>query len=142
MMESLPSDGPLRGAALLVVLMAMAALARSHEADAASVRGFSEEASAHLGAGEEPNERAPSSLLLSGKIDLNGADQAALMALPGIGPSLAARIIDDREARGPFRSPEELLRVKGIGQKTFERLMPYLLDSRGSPMKERSEAIP
>lgn len=141
MMETLPSDGPLRGAALLVVLMAMAALARSHEADKASVRGFSEEASAYFGVdqGEEPNERAPSSLLLSGKIDLNGADQGTLMALPGIGPALAARIIDDREERGPFRSPDELIRVKGIGKKTFERLEPYLLDG---PAADRSEAIP
>ena len=49
------------------------------------------------------------------KMDLNRVDAAGLELIPGIGPSLARRIVEDRDARGPFRSVEELERVRGIG---------------------------
>jgi len=42
--------------------------------------------------------------------------------LPGIGPALAARIIEDREKAGAYRSVEDLDRVKGIGPRTIEKL--------------------
>jgi len=48
-------------------------------------------------------------------IDLNRAGVEELASLPGIGPTLAARIIEVREAEGPFRSVEDVLRVSGIG---------------------------
>ena len=51
--------------------------------------------------------------------------QAELVKLPGIGPSRAQAIIAQRKRR-PFRRPEEILRVRGIGRKTFQRLRPYL----------------
>lgn len=54
------------------------------------------------------------------KINVNTADARALESLPGIGPVLAARIVADRTARGPFRRPEDLTRVSGIGPKTLE----------------------
>ncbi len=57
-----------------------------------------------------------------GAIDVNRADAAALDALPGVGPALAARIVAWRTANGPFRSPEDLLSVSGIGDRTLERL--------------------
>ena len=50
-----------------------------------------------------------------GPLDPNLASAAELEALPGIGPALAQRIVDDREARGPFASTAELARVPGIG---------------------------
>lgn len=61
------------------------------------------------------------------KVDLNSADAAALDALPGVGPSTAAKIIADREANGPFTAPEDLMRVSGIGEKKFEALKEYLV---------------
>jgi competence protein ComEA len=62
----------------------------------------------------------------AGPIDLATADAATLMTLPGIGPALAARIVEDRERNGPFRTVDDLGRVKGIGQKTLARLRPFL----------------
>jgi competence protein ComEA len=55
-------------------------------------------------------------------IDLNTADLAALDALPGIGPATARAIVEERERRGGFRSPRDLLRVPGIGEGRFARL--------------------
>ncbi|MFD1953397.1 ComEA family DNA-binding protein [Paenibacillus thailandensis] len=52
-----------------------------------------------------------------GKLDVNTATAEQLDALKGIGPSKAAAIVADREANGPFRSVDDLLRVKGIGEK-------------------------
>ncbi|MDX2018238.1 MAG: ComEA family DNA-binding protein [Planctomycetota bacterium] len=54
-------------------------------------------------------------------IDLNRATKEQLEMLPGIGPALAQRIIDDRTARGPFRSVDDLDRVSGIGKKTIDK---------------------
>ena len=59
-------------------------------------------------------------------LNINAAGAEALQALPGIGPALAARIVADREARGPFRTPEDLLRVPGIGPKRWERIRPLV----------------
>jgi competence ComEA-like helix-hairpin-helix protein len=64
--------------------------------------------------------------LLPGPLNVNTADVATLQALPGIGPALAERIVADREARGLFRTPEDLLRVPGIGPKRWERIRPLV----------------
>ena len=54
-------------------------------------------------------------------IDINSATASELDLLEGIGPKLSARIIADREERGPFESVNHLKRVKGIGPKTIEK---------------------
>lgn len=57
---------------------------------------------------------------------LNAGDAAALDELPGIGPTLAARIIENREADGAFYFPEDMMEVKGVGIKTFQGIMTWL----------------
>lgn len=56
--------------------------------------------------------------------DLNTADKEALILLPGIGETLADRILTARRENGPFSSWDELTTVKGIGEKTVEVLKP------------------
>ncbi|UCH21544.1 MAG: helix-hairpin-helix domain-containing protein [Deltaproteobacteria bacterium] len=55
------------------------------------------------------------------KININTASADELTQLKGIGPNHAAKIIEFREKNGPFKSPEDLIQVPGIGQKTFEK---------------------
>ncbi len=54
-----------------------------------------------------------------GRVNINTADLAALCALPGIGEALAGRVIEYREAHGPFTSPDEIMNVSGIGAGKF-----------------------
>ena len=55
-------------------------------------------------------------------VDLNRATAEELRALPGIGPVTARRIVDFRTEHGRFGRPEDLMQVKGVGKKTFERI--------------------
>lgn len=59
----------------------------------------------------------------SGPFDLNRAPADTLVFLPGIGPALAARIVAEREAGGPFRDLDDLQRVRGIGPKLAAKLL-------------------
>ncbi len=59
-------------------------------------------------------------------ININTADQATLELLPGIGETYAKRIIEYREQNGGFKSVEELIEIKGIGEKRLERLRPVV----------------
>jgi competence protein ComEA len=61
-------------------------------------------------------------------LDLDSASVADLDALPGIGPVLAARIVEHRRLHGRFHHVDELLLVPGIGPRLLERLRPWLRD--------------
>ncbi|UEX91068.1 helix-hairpin-helix domain-containing protein [Staphylococcus ratti] len=60
-------------------------------------------------------------------INLNLAKESDLVEVPGIGPSKAQAIIMYRDEKGAFKSVEDLKEVKGIGEKTFERLKDYFV---------------
>lgn len=55
------------------------------------------------------------------QVDINTATEEQLKTLKGIGKTLAKRIVDDRKANGPFKSVEDLRRVRGIGKRTLEK---------------------
>jgi competence protein ComEA len=59
-------------------------------------------------------------------IDLNSASVADLEGLPGIGRRTAERIVEHRQKNGAFKKIEELMNVKGIGEKSFLRLKPLI----------------
>jgi len=70
-------------------------------------------------------ERAPRGAI-EFVVDINSADWPELMLLPDIGETLARRVVESRQADGPFRDLNDLQRVRGIGPKTVERVRPYL----------------
>ena len=57
-----------------------------------------------------------------GKININTADEKTLDELPGVGPAMARRIIEYRQTEGMFRTPEDLKKVRGIGESKFEKM--------------------
>jgi competence protein ComEA len=59
-------------------------------------------------------------------INLNAATAAQLQTLPGVGASAAQRILDYRQKNGSFKKIEELMNVKGIGEKSFLKLKPLI----------------
>lgn len=74
------------------------------------------------GFGTRPTEAAKPLAL----VDLNRAERAELEQVPGIGPGLAQQITTDRQKNGPFKSVEELRRVKGIGPVTLDKVRTFL----------------
>jgi len=61
-----------------------------------------------------------------GKVDINKASESELMTVTGIGKTLAKRIVEFREQNGPFRRLEDLMKVQGIGEASFEKLRSQL----------------
>ena len=59
-------------------------------------------------------------------VNLNTASAAELETLPGVGARVAARIVEYREKKGPFKKVEELMNVQGIGEKSFLKLRAQL----------------
>src|SRR2546425_6648453 len=71
-----------------------------------------------------------------GKVNINTAAVEQLTSLPGVGPKLAARIVEHRQKAGAFKSAQELMNVKGIGEKNFEKIQGYL--TLGEPGRSAS----
>ena len=61
-----------------------------------------------------------------GKVNINAASVSQIAMLPRIGEKVATRVLDYRKTHGPFAKPENLMEVKGIGEKLFLTLKPYV----------------
>ncbi len=70
--------------------------------------------------------QAPTTAPKAAAVDLNAASVGDLEGLPGIGRRTAERIVEHRQKNGPFKKIEELMNVKGIGEKSFLRLKPLI----------------
>ena len=70
-------------------------------------------------------------------VNVNQASADELARLPRVGPSLAGKIIAHREQHGPFKRAEDLMEVKGIGEKMFTLLKPYLSVSGPTTLTEK-----
>lgn len=66
-------------------------------------------------------------------LDVNAATAAELEELPEIGPVLAGRILEYREAHGAFSSVDQLTDISGIGAASLERIRPFVTASTGAP---------
>lgn len=84
-------------------------------------------------------------------VNVNTASADELARLPRVGPSLAGKIVAHRQQHGPFKRPEDLMEVKGIGEKMFASLKPFVsvsgpttltekIGSKGTPAKATSKA--
>jgi competence ComEA-like helix-hairpin-helix protein len=73
----------------------------------------------------------------SSVVNVNNANATQLALLPRVGPSVAQRIVDYRKQNGPFKKPEDLMLVQGIGEKTFQLLKPYVAVAGETTLKEK-----
>ena len=73
-------------------------------------------------------------------VNVNTADTSQLALLPRVGPAVAQRIVDFRKENGPFKSPEDLMLVQGIGEKTYQLIKPYVAVSGETTLKEKVKA--
>lgn len=74
-----------------------------------------------------PGGADPEGALSGGPININAATIEELDALPGVGPAIAGRIVEYREAYGPFAAIEEITNVRGIGPATFEEIKDLIV---------------
>ena len=76
-------------------------------------------------------------LAAEGVVNINTADAAALALLPGVGPSTAGRIVEFRTENGEFESATDLMLVRGIGERTFERMRSYVTTEGETTLTEK-----
>ena len=121
-----------RGASILVLALLASAALRLGFRDHGQVGGFdragglADSLLAASAAALDDAARRSRPMAPGETVDPNAAEDWELDRLPGVGPTLAASIVADREASGAFRSIDDLTRVRGVGPSTVERLRPHL----------------
>ena len=80
-------------------------------------------------------DRAAAKVAIVATVNINTASVKELDALPGVGAKTAALIVEYRQKNGPFKKIEELMNVRGVGEKSFLKLKPQL--TVGTPKVER-----
>jgi competence protein ComEA len=74
---------------------------------------------------------------VTASVNVNTASLEELQLLPRVGPALAQRIVDFREANGPFQTADELVAVRGIGERSLESLKPYVVVEGKTTLDEK-----
>jgi competence protein ComEA len=98
-------------------------------------------ASAVVRAQDPQPKKAPAAPTAAAPLNLNTATAAQLETLPGIGPALAARILEQRQKAGGFKKVEELMNVKGIGEKAFLKIKPLVTVTPPKTVEKGIEAV-
>ena len=76
---------------------------------------------------QTPHNASAKAVATTGIVNINTASAAELEALPGVGAKTAARIVEYRQKNGPFKKIEELMNVRGVGEKNFLKLKPQII---------------
>jgi competence protein ComEA len=79
----------------------------------------------HVDPDTNDGDRFDAAVTLEGKVNINTASAAELELLPGIGPSIAVKIVSYRQTH-KFEQPSNITRVQGIGQKTFAKIKDFV----------------
>ncbi len=99
---------------------------RTYRADQrSSIHGW-DPAHLRISAADRAQERSLEAVFDLQDIPVNIAGEELLTTIPGVGPELARRIVDQRTRSGPYQVPEDLTRVTGIGPRRAEQIAPHL----------------
>jgi competence protein ComEA len=109
----------------VLMLLAIAAIVSTTAATAAAQQPAAASAKP-AAAAKTAKAASPKPTQAATPVNLNSATQAQLESLPGLGAKVAERILDYRQKNGQFKKVEDLMNVKGIGEKSFLKLKPLL----------------
>src|SRR5215470_4809631 len=73
-------------------------------------------------------------------VNINTANSEQLQQVPGIGPATAQKILQMRKSYGPFKSVDDLLAIRGLGQKRLDKMRKYLTVGKANPVKTEQPA--
>jgi competence protein ComEA len=87
--------------------------------------------------GAKPAKGAEAATTATGTINVNSASAEQIAFLPRVGLKLAERVVEYRKANGPFKKIEDLMEVKGVGEKLFVVLRPHLTVSGSTTLTQK-----